>query len=440
MATNLSFEFVILKQLPCLHAVVVALTTGGDSLASLGALAQTCRCAADRLRVEQSIYRDAFVARFGPLWSERTPWRTALRTAMRALTLRTDDNDANTAADEPYADEFAIADQIQRSAFWRQICASAALRACWADRCLPYMTAFFAATTFDQRRPLWRAALTIAGQFAAHLPVAAHFRLDLQCYLLSFAGIRRMVSDQLGGSAVRACDASICVFGLLSKLQSEGNENNGMQSTLIRDSLVHMPLWPAHRQVPRVLREFAIDIDQESAAALLNSQFATFSGKYLYGEELETDPPMLGRLDFAPFVRALFDKQIETETAQFDRVYKGMSAFAEETRSLRSLMIRGTCEDSHGASLLCGFLELDSMRVTFVKSYPDSEEGPLAWIYRGRLFPFGIGGRWSETGLPTNWSGPFLLVPGVEAARTFTSRNRKTLHSRNYELSRLRRE
>lgn len=403
--------------------MIDALTTDAVGLASLAALARTCRCAADRLREEQSIYRLAFVSRFGRRWSKRTPWRTALMSAVRALTLRTDP-DTVADADSPfahvgerYASEVLLAERILQSAFWRQICASAAMRQRWADRCLPHIATFFAARTIDPERPLWRAVLCVVGLFGAHLPVATPLRPEIMHYLLSFSGLTRFVTDPLGEAAARQCDASLCVFGVLLKLTSECAPES---ATCMRDSIVHIPLWPARGLVPTPLQPFVADVDADFAAALLNSYFGTFCGKYLYGEELQADPPMLGRLVFAPFARAAFDKQIEIEAAQFNGMQSDVCAYAAEIGDERRvLMFSGTCADVSGESLICGFVELDSLQVTFLKSYPHSDEGNLAWIYRGRLFPFGIGGRWSRTGLPTNWSGPFLLVPGVEAARTF---------------------
>jgi hypothetical protein len=417
------FEFVVLRQLPCLQSVVDVLATDRVGLATLSALAQTCRCAAARLRAEQSIYRAAFILRFGRLWSERTPWRTALRTAMLSMSLRPDDDamegEATSVSNVEYnynGDESLLADRVLQSSFWHHICTEADLRAAWAVQCLPLMTTFFGGNPIHVRHPLWLALLSVAGLFGAQAVGHTASRPDLLRYLVSFTGFRSMVFDPLGPGPALDCDASLCVFSLLTRLCVD----NSSQSGLVCSSLVNMRLWPARNLVPSSMQEFATEIDLDAAAALLNSHFVAFSGKYLYGEEHETDPPMLGRLDFAPFVSAQFTRQIEGNASRIESVLHTFLEFAADIDERRALMFTGTCDDAQGASQWCGFLETDSLKVTMVKSYAPSAE-TLTWIYRGRLFPFGIGGRWSRNGLPTNWSGPFLLVPGAEAARTYMS-------------------
>ncbi len=404
-----AFESIVVAQVPCLMVVSEALA---DDLSSLGALARTSRVAWRQLQLDvffERAVRVRFAAR-AFRWAASTAWRTLLRSAMLALALA--DAPATRTAAPPFSrgECDGAARAIVHSAPYAALCVRPALLRAWARRVGKFAATFygrdaerlFAEPSFELHDALFFAVLSVSGLLAGLLPLDAVQFHNFIANCTSLHGINNWIVPAVGDARAKLVDAAVCSLAAFSTINCSHPV-----------PLPQLPLWPDPAGLPA---QPVVSLSPLELADVLTRAWGNdgLLSMYFY-PSLETDPVGEGRLTFSTFDRDVFERDVKAVTALWR---KTRAAVLERHLPAHDQLIAlgGECRDSVGHSRYIGFLDMTTRNVVLLKSYQQSNDpdGPPCWVYRGSLFSWGLGGRWSLTGFVGTHSGPFLLLPKTD--------------------------
>jgi hypothetical protein len=416
-----TFEFAVLRQVPCLLSVCTWLAA---DLTDLRSLACTCRTAATRMRNEL-YFEAAFTLRFGSdmvHWRRNSPWRTLLRTAVNRLLLRTVPRGSFTSDKKAYVKELAdpalalaATRALSDSAVWSQLCRSTSLASKWALRAAWFMRLFLSEEVLKPVRlhtDLLHAALQLGGLIAPELPLRYVGNHGFVADLASCAGSQRWLAAGVGldAAAIARIDADVCVLAAFLTINCSK-----------KPDLVRLPLWPdaVHCQLPAELRPFFVTPCLDDVMRMLTERFSVFRAVYFY-PSLDTDPVWSGRFAFAPFDRNLFEERVKRCT-RGDRVGNDLFRLLPQAPASQQhlVAVHGQAHDQIGDAELVGFFDPNTMAFNLAKSYRG--DAPI-WLYRGRLFSWGVGGRWGPKAEIASYSAPWLLLPVTDGSTAFLQR------------------
>lgn len=418
-----AFERVVVAQVPCLAVLCDVLA---DDLATLSALARTSRVAARQLRLDvffERALRLRFSGHGGVRWAAGTPWRRVLASAINAM--RLSDVPATRSDVPPFSESENAhgARGILQSAPFALICSDAALLRRWAERVGHFVQTFYGAdaeSLFDDPRfeldgDLFFAVLSISGLLAPLLPLDCVQFHDFVANCTSPHGVNLWLIANIGPSRAKLVDSATCSLAAFSTI-----------NCAVQPFLPTLPVWPEAAGVFALtpeLQRFAARPSPLEIVQLLTEAWETGLLSMYFYQTLDTDPGGQGRFTFAPFDRELFVHRVTSVTGVWR---KSRVAMLQQHLPAHDELIAvgGHCIDEVGHGHYIGFLDLTTRGVVLLKSYQDGDEsdGSPCWVYVGKLYSFGFGGRWSQTGFVENHSGPFLLLPNTPATATMLDR------------------
>jgi hypothetical protein len=366
----------------------------------------------------------AFTLRFGSdmvHWRRNSPWRTLLRTAVNCLLLRTVPRVSFTREAKAYLKELAnpalalaATQALGDSAVWSQLCRSTSLTSKWAVRAAWFMRLFLSEEILTPLRlhtDLLHASLQLGGLIAPELPLRYVDNHGFVADLSSRAGSQRWLAEGVGlnAAAIARIDADVCVLAAFLTINCSN-----------KPDLVRLPLWPdaVHCPLPPELRPFFVTPCLDDVMRMLTERFSVFRAVYFY-PSLDTDPVWSGRLTFLRFDRKLFEERVKGCT-RGDRVGKELLRLLPQAPASQQhlVAVHGQAHDKIGDAELVGFFDPSTMAFNLAKSYGDA---PI-WLYVGRLFSWGVGGRWGSKAQISTYSAPWLLLPVTDGSTAFLQR------------------